>query len=190
MPLGFRAAHPVPSPWDIQGGTNGTNTGKTKNPSATDRCRRLRETPRLRRNPPLAAVLTALIRGRPHWPEVPTIVWFHLATILVALAFTPIMLLRKRGDRPHRALGTIWVVAMLATALASFGIRTSTGGFGIIHLLSIFTLVQVPIIWWSARAHNLARHRTSVRGMVAGALLIAGVFTFPFGRMLGTWLFA
>ncbi|KQS49399.1 MULTISPECIES: DUF2306 domain-containing protein [unclassified Sphingomonas] len=138
----------------------------------------------------LAAVMTALIRGRPHWPEVPTIVWFHLATILVALALTPLMLLRKRGDRPHRALGTIWVVAMLATALASFGIRTSTGGFGIIHLLSIFTLVQVPIIWWSARAHDLARHRTSVRGMVTGALLIAGVFTFPFGRMLGTWLFA
>ena len=52
----------------------------------------------------LAAVTTALIRGRPHWPEVPTIVWFHVAT--------------------------------------------------------------------------------------TGALLIAGVFTFPFGRMLGTWLFA
>ena len=138
----------------------------------------------------LATVLTALIRGNAHWSEVPAILWCHLATIIVALALTPIILLRQRGDRPHRALGTIWVVAMLATALASFGIRTSTGGFGIIHLLSIFTLIQVPIIWWSARTHNLARHRGSVRGMVTGALLIAGVFTFPFGRMLGTWLFA
>ena len=138
----------------------------------------------------LIAVLTALIRGRPHWPEVPSIVWIHLATILVALALTPIMLLRTSGDRPHRALGTIWVVAMLATALASFGIRTSGGGFGIIHILSVWTLIQVPIIWWSARAHDLARHRSAVRGMVTGALLIAGIFTFPFGRMLGTWLFA
>lgn len=138
----------------------------------------------------LAIVLTALIRGRPHWPQVPTIVWLHLATILVALVLTPVMLLRPRGDRPHRVLGTIWVVAMLATAVASFGIRVSNGGFGIIHLLSIYTLIQVPIIWWSARTHNLARHRSGVRGMVTGALLIAGVFTFPFGRLLGTWLFA
>lgn len=138
----------------------------------------------------LAAVFTALLRGRPHWPEVPTIVWLHLVTILVALVLTPIMLLRQRGDRPHRALGTVWVAAMLATALVSFGIRASNGGFGIIHLLSIFTLIQVPIIWWSARTHDLARHRSAVRGMVTGALLIAGVFTFPFGRMLGTWLFA
>jgi uncharacterized membrane protein len=28
-----------------------------------------------------------------------------------------------------------------------------------------------------------------VRGMVTGALLVAGFFTFPFGRMLGAWLF-
>ena len=44
------------------------------------------------------------------------------------------------------------------------------------------------MIWWSARNHRLDRHRAMVRGMVTGALVIAGFFTFPFGRLLGHWL--
>ncbi len=137
----------------------------------------------------LIAVVAAIVRGRAHWAEVPGLVWFHLGTILLAVALTPVMLLRPRGDRPHRAIGTVWVAAMLATAIASLGIRHGDGSFGIIHILSVWTLIQVPIIWWSARHHNLSRHRRSVRGMVTGALLIAGFFTFPFDRMLGSWLF-
>jgi uncharacterized membrane protein len=109
---------------------------------------------------------------------------------MIALALTPPMLLRVRGDRPHRVMGTIWVVALIATALISFAIRlTNPGGFSVIHIISAWTLIQVPIIWWSARTHNIVRHRRSVRGMVIGALLVAGFFTFPFHRMLGQWLF-
>lgn len=63
------------------------------------------------------------------------------------------------------------------------------GRFSVIHILSLWTLVQVPVIWWSARTHDVARHKGSVRGMVIGALLTAGFFTFPFGRLLGRWLF-
>lgn len=138
----------------------------------------------------LAAVLVALAKGRAEWGLVPWQMWPHLVTIMVALALTPAMLLRRRGDRRHRLLGTIWVVAMLLTALLSFNLRLSRdGGFSFIHLLSIWTLIQVPIIWWSARTHNVVRHRSAVRGMVTGALLIAGFFTFPFDRLLGHWLF-
>lgn len=80
---------------------------------------------------------------------------------------------------------------MFLTALVSFAIReTSHGNFSLIHILSVFTLVQVPIIVWSARTHRVAIHRRAVRGMVIGALLIAGFFTFPFDRLLGHWLFS
>lgn len=138
-----------------------------------------------------AAVLIALARGHAEWGMVPWQVWPHLVTIMVALALTPTMLLRRRGDRLHRVLGTVWVVAMLLTALLSFNVRISRhGGLGFIHLLSAWTLIQAPIIWWSARTHNVAKHRGAVRGMVFGALLIAGFFTFPFDRLLGHWLFA
>jgi uncharacterized membrane protein len=100
------------------------------------------------------------------------------------------MLLRKRGDLPHRVLGWIWASALFLTAAISFDVRViNPGGFSYIHLLSILTIVQVPLIVFHARRHNWKKHRAAVRGMVAGALLLAGFFTFPFGRMLGVWLF-
>ncbi len=135
-------------------------------------------------------VIAALIRGYPHWAQVPPMVWAHLLTIMVALGLTPVMLLRRRGDALHRRLGTVWVLAMILTALLSFAVRNANhGNFSYIHILSAWVLIQVPIIWWSARTHRIRQHRSSVRGMVTGALLIAGFFTFPFNRMLGQFLF-
>ena len=138
----------------------------------------------------LAAVLAALTRGFAEWGRVPGVVWAHIGTILVALVLTPLMLLRKRGDRPHRLLGWIWATALFLTALISFQVRTiNPGGFSFIHLLSLLTIVQVPLIVFHARRHDWKRHRAAVRGMVTGALLVAGFFTFPFGRLMGAWLF-
>lgn len=139
----------------------------------------------------LAAVVVALARGHHEWQRVPALVWAHLLTIMVALALTPVILLRRRGDDRHRLLGRIWAAAMVATAALSLFVHVSgPGPFSPIHILSVWTLIQVPIIWWSARARQVARHRAAVRGMVIGALLIAGFFTFPFNRLLGHWLFA
>lgn len=139
----------------------------------------------------LGCVVVALAKGGGDLPKVPPLILLHLATIITALALTPVMLMRRRGDRLHRRLGTIWVAAMFATALISFGIKGSLpGGFSYIHILSIWTMIQVPMIWWNARQHRVERHRGAVRAMVLGALLIAGFFTFPFDRMLGRWLFS
>jgi uncharacterized membrane protein len=138
----------------------------------------------------LAAVLAALWKGRAEWDEVPGVIWPHIATILVAVILTPLMLLRRRGDRLHRRLGWAWVSAMFLTALSTFWIRgLNQGSLSFIHILSVWTLVQVPLIVWHARHHNHRGHRAAVRGMVSGALLIAGIFTFPFDRLLGHWLF-
>ncbi|HEX8485229.1 hypothetical protein [Sphingomonas sp.] len=136
------------------------------------------------------AMVVAILRGHAHWAEVPVLVWLHLLTIGVAVALTPTMLLARRGTQRHRWLGRIWAVSMAATAALTFGIATiNSGRYSLIHLLSAWTLIQVPLIWWTARTHQVLRHRRAVRGMVTGALLVAGFFTFPFDRMLGTWLF-
>jgi len=137
----------------------------------------------------LATILIALVRGHAEWGKIPWTVWAHLSTVLVAVALTPVILLRRRGDARHRLLGRIWVAALIATAALSFAVRgINHGQLSYIHLLSAFTLVQVPLLWWSARNHKVAAHRTAVRGMVTGGLLVAGFFTFPFGRLLGHWL--
>lgn len=136
-------------------------------------------------------VVVALLKGFADWGRISPNLWGHLGTMILALALTPVMLLRRRGDRLHRLLGRIWVAAMILTALISFTIRDSAdGSFSIIHILSVWTLIQVPLIWWTARTHRVDQHRSSVRGMVFGALLIAGFFTFPFNRMLGQFLFS
>ncbi len=137
----------------------------------------------------LAVTATAIGRGYGSWAAIPANVWLHIATIAAALMLTPVMLLRRRGDRLHRRLGYLWVAAMALTAAISFDIRLiNRGGFSPIHLLSTWTLIQVPLIVYTARIHNHRRHRAAVRGMVIGALLIAGFFTFPFGRLMGNWL--
>ncbi len=138
----------------------------------------------------LLAVLAALWRGREQFDRVPGAVWLHLLTITLAVALTPVLLLGRRGTQRHRALGTIWVAAMLATALSSFFIREIAHGRpSLIHVLSAWTLFQVPLVWWTARTHRVERHRSAVRALVTGALLVAGLFTFPFDRLLGHWLF-
>ena len=138
----------------------------------------------------LGFVIAAVLRGPPEWPKIPWIIWTHLATIGTALAITPVMLWRRRGDRLHRRLGWIWSICMFTTALLSFDLRfINRGEFSVIHLLSLLTLVGVPVLVISARRHDIARHRRQARGFVIGALLVAGFFTFPFGRLLGGWLF-
>ncbi len=139
----------------------------------------------------LAFVVADLARGQAQWGRIPWPVWVHLATMGTALVLTPAMLLRAKGSRSHRILGWTWAAAMLATAGFSFLIRAANNGsFSVIHILSVWVAVQVPWIIYRARTHNIAGHHRSVRGLVIGALLVAGSFTFPFDRLLGHWLFS
>lgn len=138
----------------------------------------------------LLAVSAAVYRGRAEWSQIPPLVWVHLGTIAVALVLTPVMLWRRRGDRLHRQLGWVWSGAMFGSALLSFNLRLiNHGRFSLIHVLSALTVVLVPVLVLAARRHDVARHRRTARGLIVGALLIAGFFTFPFNRLLGHWLF-
>ena len=138
----------------------------------------------------LAAALVSLFKGRDQWHLLPWQVWLHLSTIIVALVITPIMMWRKRGDGLHRKLGWVWSIAMFLTAIISFDIRMiADGNFSFIHILSVLTIVIVPLLVLAARRHDVIAHRKHVRGIVVGALLIAGFFTFPFNRIMGQWLF-
>jgi uncharacterized membrane protein len=136
----------------------------------------------------LGCVAVAVFKGQAHWDEIPGTVWIHLVSLIIVLALTPIMMLRKRGDDWHRLLGWIWSFCMLVAAGISFVM--TNGRFSIIHILSVIVVVGVPVLVLSARRRDIARHRGQARGFVIGALLIAGFFTFPFGRLLGTWFFS
>lgn len=138
-----------------------------------------------------AAVVVAVARGHADWGKISWQVWLHLVTIATTLALTPVMLLRPKGTRPHRALGWVWAGSMMIAAGSSFLVRVvGNGQFSVIHLLSALVLVQVPLLIWRARTHQVVRHRRIIRMIVGGGLLIAGFFTFASTRLLGHWLFA
>lgn len=138
----------------------------------------------------LGFVVAALARGEAHWGQLSWTLWLHLATMMVTLALTPAILWMRRATPLHRQLGYAWVTALTITAIDSFAIRmTNHGRLSFIHVLSVVTLIVLPILVSSARRHDHRRHRRAVRGLVIGALLTAGFFTFPFHRMLGSWLF-
>ena len=137
----------------------------------------------------LAAMTLAVWRGRAQMALVPITYPLHFGTLAIALALTPVLLLRAKGDKAHRVMGYAWIVAMVVTAIDSFFIRDiNDGNFSPIHLLSLLTLFLCWRIVASARAGNHVAHRGHVRGIVFGALLIAGFFTFMFDRLFANWI--
>lgn len=143
-----------------------------------------------------AAVVIAVARGAADWPRVPALIWVHLAVMQAVLLLTPAILLGRKGSPRHRLLGKIWAGLMLFTAVETLFFNAGDRGLGVfsgqvspIHALSLFVGVMVPRLVWLARRHRVRDHERTVRGLVIGALLVAGWFTFAFDRMLGRWLF-
>lgn len=161
-------------------------TDPTSRPTSPDRTERLLGSLALAL---LLVVGVAIARGQSQWGAVPSPVWPHLLAAIVALALTPAILWGRRGTRLHRGLGWAWVSAMGLTAAASLGVKgLIPGHFSPIHLLSLYTLGMLPLVVVYARRGDHMRHRRAVRGLIIGALLIAGAFTLLPMRLLGHWL--
>jgi uncharacterized membrane protein len=110
----------------------------------------------------------------------------HLATVLLALPLGVSQLVLPKGTMRHRIVGYIWCALMTITAIVSFSVHViNPGHLSLIHIFSVMTLVFIPPIILFARAGNVARHQRSVLGLMLGSLVIAGLFTFVPGRVLG-----
>jgi len=117
------------------------------------------------------------------------IVQTHLLFAVGAFLIGGIQLLLKKGTSLHKVLGRLWVVVMLIVSLTSFWIKKpmSSGiflGFSVIHLLSVFVLVQLIRGVHFARVGNITGHQKIMTYMYIGGLIIAGAFTFYPGRLL------
>jgi uncharacterized membrane protein len=110
----------------------------------------------------------------------------HAMAAMTAFTLGIVQFAAPKGTIPHRTVGWIWVGLMLAVALSSFRIHQIRlwGPWSPIHLLSIFTLITVPLAVWAAHRHNVARHRLAMTSIFLGALVIAGAFTLLPGRIM------
>lgn len=117
----------------------------------------------------------------------------HLVTVIAALGLGTAIFLRPKGTSPHRLMGRLYCIALLVTAVASFWIgRPGSGiagsGFSFIHLFSIWTLISIPMAVYAVRAGKIAAHESMMRGLFVG-LILAGLFSFIPGRLLGNLVF-
>ena len=115
----------------------------------------------------------------------------HAFAALAAFALGVVQLAAPKGTIPHRLFGWLWAALMLTVVTSSFFIHEIRlwGPWSPIHLLSVFTLLMLPLAVVSARRHDVRRHRRTMAGLFVGALVIAGLFTFMPGRIMHTVLF-
>lgn len=113
----------------------------------------------------------------------------HLAAVLPAVAVGLAQLMLPKGTRWHKALGWAWVAAMAVAALSSFWIfGINNDGFSVIHLLSVFVLLNLAAAIWSIRRGHVSAHRKFMVGTLLG-LMGAGAGALAPGRLLHQLLF-
>jgi uncharacterized membrane protein len=110
----------------------------------------------------------------------------HAFAAIAAFGLGIVQLSAPKGTLPHRTIGWAWVVLMFVVAFSSFFIHEIRmwGRWSPIHLLSIYVLIIL-----AARRHIVERHRKRMLGLFAGALVIAGAFTFWPGRIMHAVVF-
>jgi uncharacterized membrane protein len=134
----------------------------------------------------LAAVST--VAHAPDWALLarqPWVIQLHIAAALLALLLGTVQLVGMKGTGVHRLIGWTWVVAMVTVAISSLFIRQiNPGSFSLIHLLSGWTLIALPMALFAIRRGRVARHASGMTWTFVGGLIVAGAFTFLPGRLL------
>jgi uncharacterized membrane protein len=110
----------------------------------------------------------------------------HAVAAIAAFLLGVFQFASVKGAPAHRAFGWLWVALMAAVALSSLFVNTTCtfGPFSGIHLLTLVTLVTLPFAVLAARRHQVSRHATMMISLFAGALVIAGGYTFVPGRIM------
>jgi uncharacterized membrane protein len=115
----------------------------------------------------------------------------HAFAAMAAFALGIVQFAAPKGTLPHRTLGWIWVILMAVVAISSFWIHQIrlVGPWSPIHLLSIFTPIMLVVGVLYARRHNVRGHKVTMISIFAGALAVAGLFTFVPGRIMHAVVF-
>lgn len=94
-----------------------------------------------------------------------------------------------KGKNVHRILGYTYLNLMFFQSVVSLFMEARIGHqflnhFGWIHLLSVLTLITVPLSVYYIRKGNLKAHSRSMTILFWSGLVLAGGFTLVPGRYL------
>jgi uncharacterized membrane protein len=115
----------------------------------------------------------------------------HAFAAMSAFVLGLVQFAAPKGTLPHRTIGWVWVLLMLAVAISSFWVHQIrlVGPWSPIHLISIFVLVMLPLAVWRANRHQVSEHRRAMIALFSGALVVAGLFTLLPGRVMHAVVF-
>ena len=116
----------------------------------------------------------------------PLAIKLHAFAAMAAFALGLVQLASVKGTTQHRGRGFVWAGLMLIVAVSSFWVHEIRlwGPWSPIHLLSILTLVTLPLAIYYAHTRQVRRHRSAMLSLFFGALVIAGIFTLVPGRIM------
>jgi uncharacterized membrane protein len=123
----------------------------------------------------------------------PLLVQLHLAAALPAVLIGPVVLFRRARDRLHKALGYLWIAAIVALSVTGLLIPSDfplIGPFGPIHLFSLVALWGVAEGLVRIRRGDVAGHLAVMPSVWFGAVGLAGLFTLLPGRTLNRAVFS
>lgn len=136
-------------------------------------------------------MLGSLANIHPHAPDWAIIVKqslavkVHILGALFAFGIGVFQFVGPKGTTMHKILGWSWVIFMGTVAISSIFIRQlNNGQFSFIHILTVITLVNLPLLVYYARMKNIKAHKGAATGLFMGALIIAGLFAFMPGRLM------
>jgi uncharacterized membrane protein len=115
----------------------------------------------------------------------PLAIKIHLGAALLALVIGGTLMLVRKGQRFHRTAGWAWVGLVALVAGSSLFITTlRPGHFSILHLLTGWTLIILPVAVMWAKRHQVARHRRTMMGLFYGGFAANLFIAFIPGRVL------
>ncbi len=115
----------------------------------------------------------------------PTVLQIHVIAALAAVVLGAVLMTWRKGRALHRIGGWVWVAAMAVVAGSSFFIVGLNGDrWSLIHILSGWTAIALPLAVIAARRHKVVQHRRAMMGLFYGGLLLAGLLNFIPGRLI------
>ena len=138
----------------------------------------------------------ALMNVRPHapdmtlWASVSPVIRIHLFTALGALGLGAVLMVVRKGRTFHRMAGWTWVSLVAVVAGSSIFItELNHGKWSLIHLITGWTLLILPIGVIAARRHMVVAHRKTMMGLFYGGFAINLIIAFLPGRLLWNLFF-
>jgi uncharacterized membrane protein len=114
----------------------------------------------------------------------------HLVAALAALALGGLLMALRKGRRFHRIAGWAWVSLVAATAGSSLFITSlRPGHWSLLHLLTAWVLLVLPLAVMWARRRDVARHRRAMMGLFYGGFAINALVAFLPGRAMWMMVF-